>query len=57
MNAAAIVDEIIADLTDRRGLRQEWEEIDPAIREEIRQTWIGIVEDGATDQQKGAPSG
>jgi hypothetical protein len=38
-----IVEAIIADLRDRRGLRHEWEQIDEDIQEEIRQEWITIV--------------
>jgi len=41
--AQIVVAEIIADLTDRRGLRQEWEQIDPGTRQEIVATWEGIV--------------
>ena len=41
--AKNIVDKIIRDLSDRRGLRQEWEQIDLDIQEEIKETWIGIV--------------
>lgn len=40
---AAIVEAIVADLSDRRGLRHEWQAIDDDIREEIKATWIGIV--------------
>jgi trans-2-enoyl-CoA reductase len=40
-----IVEEIIKDLSDRRGLRQEWNQIDEDIQEEIRETWVGIVQD------------
>jgi hypothetical protein len=43
--AETVVDKIIANLRDRRGLRQEWEQIDEEIQEEIRQDWIKIVED------------
>jgi trans-2-enoyl-CoA reductase len=41
--AKRIVDAIISDLTDRRGLRQEWEEIDSDIQNEIREAWTRIV--------------
>ena len=37
------IDGIIADLTDRRGLRQEWEQIDDDIKTEIRNTWLDIM--------------
>lgn len=41
--AAAVVDRIVADLSDRRGLRQEWDEIDADIQSEIRETWHDII--------------
>lgn len=43
VQAEKIVDKIIDDFTDRRGLRQEWENIDEEIQQEIRDTWIKIV--------------
>jgi len=39
----SIVDAIVDDLTDRRGLRQEWEQIDDGIQYEIKKKWRGIV--------------
>jgi hypothetical protein len=39
-----IIREIIADFTDRRGLRQEWEQIDKDVIREIKKTWTGIIE-------------
>lgn len=41
--AEEIVDAIIADLADRKGLGDEWDAIDPAIARIIRDTWIRIV--------------
>lgn len=41
--AEEIVDGIIADLTDRRGLRQEWDECDDGIKAEIRAKWALIA--------------
>jgi hypothetical protein len=41
--AEKIVDKIIDDLSDRRGLSGEWDMIDDEIRHEIRETWIEIV--------------
>lgn len=41
--AAKIVHEIVADLSDRRGLRQEWEQIDSTIRREIVEVWTKIA--------------
>jgi hypothetical protein len=35
--------QLLADFTDRRGLGQEWEQIDCDIQEEIIQKWIDIV--------------
>ncbi len=43
IQAEKIVDGIIEDFTDRRGLRQEWEQIDEETQQEIRDTWIKIV--------------
>jgi hypothetical protein len=40
----AIVFSILADFTDRRGLRQEWEEIDFDMQEEIIGTWVEIAD-------------
>lgn len=36
--------DIITDLTDRRGLRQEWESIDADIQDEIINNWKTIIE-------------
>jgi len=43
--AKIIVDRIILDLTDRRGLRQIWEQLDDEIQEEIRAEWERIAKD------------
>ncbi len=43
IKAESIVNDIIKDLTDRRGLRQEWECIDQDIQQEIRDEWKKIV--------------
>ena len=40
-----VVEAIIKDFTDRRGLRQEWEQIDEDIQEEIKERWIGLARD------------
>lgn len=37
------VDEIIADLGDRKWLRQVWEEIDEETKHQIRRTWSRAV--------------
>lgn len=41
--ARAIVEAIIDDLTGRRGLRHEWDNIDDDIQEEIRKAWRTIA--------------
>lgn len=38
-----IVNEIVRDFTDRRGLRQSWEEIDDDIQRKIKAAWREIV--------------
>lgn len=38
-----IVKAIERDFTDRRGLRQEWEQIDDDVKKDIRKTWRTIV--------------
>lgn len=40
-----IVEIIEKDFTDRRGLRQAWEEIDDETQEEIRDKWIELIKD------------
>lgn len=39
----SIAFDILADMSDRRGLRQEWNGIDDDIKIEIIQKWIDIV--------------
>lgn len=36
--------DLINDLSDRRGLRQEWEEIDGDIQDEIIDKWCKIID-------------
>lgn len=43
--ASEIVDAIIEDLSDRRGLGQEWEQVDDEIKKEIKDTWAAIIEE------------
>lgn len=38
--AEAIVKSILNDFTDRRGLRQEWDQFDDGIKDEIVKTWL-----------------
>ena len=42
-NSERILFEILHDFTDRRGLRQEWEQIDEDIQNEILQKWFDII--------------
>lgn len=37
------VDQIIMDLTDRRGLREPWRQIDADVLAEIRESWASII--------------
>lgn len=34
---------ILADLTDRKGLRQAWDSIDDDIQDEIKEQWADIL--------------
>lgn len=43
-NALKIVKLIVKDLTDRRGLRQEWDMIDDDIKKEIIEVWVTSTE-------------
>ena len=38
------VDRIVEDILDRQGLKHEWRQIDTDIRDEICQTWQGLIE-------------
>lgn len=42
-NAIKAVECIVRDIKDRRGLRQEWEEIDEDIQGEIMVEWMAII--------------
>lgn len=41
--AKKIVEAIVDELSGRKGLRHEWEQIDPEIQDEIMQEWTKIV--------------
>lgn len=43
--AELIVDAIVRDLSDRRGLRHEWDKIDDDIKEEIIAVWCELTEE------------
>jgi len=56
--AVQIVEGILTDLKDRRGLRQEWNAIDDEIRQQIVETWSAIVRKiltGYPDVDNGTP--
>jgi len=42
--AEIIVDKIVDDLSDRRGIGQEWDQIETDIKNEIKETWCNIVD-------------
>lgn len=44
MNAAVLVERLLDDLTDRRGFRQVWDEIDLVTRNEIKCAWKDIID-------------
>lgn len=44
--AVKIVETIVRDLNDRRGLKTEWRAVSPEIQAEIKATWVAIVEKG-----------
>jgi hypothetical protein len=41
--AARAVNAIVEDLSDRRGLRQEWENIDEDVQIDIKLQWSKII--------------
>ncbi len=49
------VDRIIADLSDRRGLRQEWDQIDNEMQAVIREEWRVIIEQSLAGLQNPSP--
>ncbi len=57
-SAQSAVRAIIKDLTDRRGLRQEWEAIDDnGIYHEIKSEWARLIDECFADERarKDAP--
>lgn len=51
--ANAIVKVILADVTDRRGWRQEWDQFDDGIKREIKETWTAEVKRILRKRQEG----
>lgn len=41
--AEKIVNKIVLDITDRRGIKHEWNNIDEDIQKEIKEKWINII--------------
>ena len=46
--AEAIAFDIVTDLSGRKGLGNEWDEIDEDIQDEILKKWVNIVESKTT---------
>ena len=44
MDTSKAVQEILADVTDRRGWRQAWDTFDEDIKEEIQAVWKEILD-------------
>lgn len=40
----AIMYDLISDISDRRGLKREWNQIDGDIQDEIIDEWLAIIE-------------
>lgn len=40
--AEKIIEDIVGDIIDRKGIGDEWEQIDKDIQEEIKEAWIKI---------------
>lgn len=45
---------IIRDLSDRRGLRHEWDRIDREIQVEIRKKWAALIDAAVSKAKEGA---
>ncbi len=44
--AKQILFSLVNDFADRRGLRQEWDQIDSDIQDEILHEWLEIIQQG-----------
>lgn len=53
MTAQALFDHISRDISDRRGLKREWDAIDADVMEEIRATWVAVF-DAAMREERDA---
>lgn len=45
ITAGLILDDIEADMADRSGLGDVWNTLSDEVREEIRTSWMAIIED------------
>lgn len=43
--AELIVEVLDRDISDRRGLKWEWEKIDPEVMKELKDHWIAIIKE------------
>jgi hypothetical protein len=43
LDAKRIVEDIIKDISNRNGLGNEWDMIDPSIRDQIKERWEKII--------------
>jgi hypothetical protein len=41
-----IVEKLLLDMSDRRALRQEWDQLDSGVKAELRVSWETIVREG-----------
>jgi hypothetical protein len=41
--AAEVRDQILSDVTNRKGWRQDWDQFDADVRREIRQHWHKMI--------------
>lgn len=41
--AMKIIEDILYDLKDRKGIKHSWNEIDDDVQEEIKETWKKII--------------
>ena len=41
--AKIIIEKIVADIEGRKGISNEWEEIDDGIKQEIKDEWLEII--------------
>lgn len=52
--ASKAMQQIENDLRGRRGLKNEWDSVDEDVRDEIRDTWTGIVIEAASEDDIGS---